>query len=238
MELLSSESLIALLTLTGLEIILGIDNVIFIAIIVGKLPKEHQAKVRTIGLLLAMFMRVALLFAISWIMKLTVPIFEVFGQGFSGRDLILLIGGLFLIGKSTHEIHEKIEPDGDEIAELKKPRSVASAIVQIIILDLVFSLDSVITAVGMAEELSVMVIAVMISVFVMIFFARHISEFIDNHPTFKILALSFILLIGVMLVAEGCGTHVNKGYIYFAMGFSLLVEVLNLKTSSRKDVKK
>ncbi len=230
MELLSSENLIALVTLTGLEIILGIDNVIFIAIVVAKLPKELQGKVRTIGLLLAMFMRVALLFAISWIMLLTDPLFSIFGHELSGRDLILLVGGLFLIGKSTHEIHDKMESVRAENEGVETPpKSFWGAIIQIIILDLVFSLDSVITAVGMAESLSVMVIAVVIAIFVMLFFAKAISDFIEEHPTFKVLALSFILLIGVMLVAEGWGTHVDKGYIYFAMGFSLMVEFINLK---------
>jgi len=238
MELLTSENLIALLTLTGLEIILGIDNVIFIAIVVAKLPKELQAKVRTIGLLLAMGMRVALLFAISWIMLLTDPLFSIFSHAFSGRDLILLVGGLFLIGKSTHEIHDKMESINDELEGVEKaPKSFWAAVIQIIILDLVFSLDSVITAVGMAESLSVMVIAVVIAIMVMLFFAKAISDFIEEHPTFKILALSFILLIGVMLVAEGWGTHVDKGYIYFAMGFSLMVEFINLKTTSRSEVK-
>ena len=230
MELLSSENLIALVTLTGLEIILGIDNVIFIAIVVAKLPKELQGKVRTIGLLLAMFMRVALLFAISWIMLLTDPLFSIFGHELSGRDLILLVGGLFLIGKSTHEIHENMESvRAEKEGEEPPPKSIWGAIIQIIILDLVFSLDSVITAVGMAESLSVMVIAVVIAIFVMLFFAKAISDFIEEHPTFKVLALSFILLIGVMLVAEGWGTHVDKGYIYVAMGFSLMVEFINLK---------
>ena len=237
MDLLTSENIIALVTLTGLEIILGIDNVIFIAIIVSKLPKEKQAQVRTLGLALAMIMRVGLLFAISWIMRLTEPLFIIFSNEISGRDLILILGGLFLIGKSTHEIHEKMEDESDADT-LKKPKSMASAVVQIIILDLVFSLDSVITAVGMSESLSIMVIAVVIAVLVMLFFAKHISDFIDEYPTFKVLALSFILLIGVMLLAEGWGTHVDKGYIYFAMGFSLLVEFLNIKTTTRSVEKK
>ncbi len=232
MDLLTSENIIALVTLTGLEIILGIDNVIFIAIIVSKLPKEKQAQVRTLGLALAMIMRVGLLCAISWIMRLTEPLFVFFSNEISGRDLILIVGGLFLIGKSTHEIHEKMEDESD-VDALKKPKSLASAVVQIIIIDIVFSLDSVITAVGMSESLPIMIIAVIISVLVMLFFAKHISDFIEEYPTFKVLALSFILLIGVMLLAEGWGTHVDKGYIYFAMGFSLLVEFLNIKTTTR-----
>lgn len=235
-ELLSPENLIALLTLTALEIVLGIDNIIFIAILVGKLKGEQQRKARTLGLSLAMLMRIALLLAINWIMLLTEPLFAIFSHDFSGRDLILLLGGLFLIAKATFEIHDKIEnPEGQEKELKKKAVSFASVITQIVLIDIVFSLDSVITAVGMSNNIPVMVTAVVIAVLVMMFFAKSIGEFIEEHPTFKMLALAFLLLIGVMLVADGCGKHVDKGYIYFAIGFSLGVEMLNMKI--RKKVK-
>ena len=227
-EFFTAESLIALLTLTSLEIVLGIDNIVFIAILSGKLPAKQQNKARRIGLLLAMGMRILLLLGISWVMGLTKPLFELFGHGFSGRDLILLVGGLFLIAKATYEIHDKLE--GKEHAGKKSATiSFTSVIVQILALDIIFSLDSVITAVGMAKHVEIMIAAVVIAVGVMILFAGSVSHFIEKHPTFKMLALSFLLLIGVMLTVEGVGQHINKGYIYFAMAFSLFVEVLNMK---------
>ena len=228
----SPEAWIALLTLTVLEIVLGIDNIIFISILAGKLPPEKQAKARQTGLLLAMGMRILLLMSIAWIVKLTHPLFEVFGRGFSGRDLILLGGGLFLIAKSTHEIHHKLE--GVEGGSVKRiTPSFSGVLVQIMLLDIVFSLDSVITAVGMARDLGVMIAAVVISVGVMMLSARSIGEFVEAHPTLKILALSFLLLIGTTLVGEGTGMHIPKGYVYFAMAFSLLVEVLNLRMRTK-----
>ncbi len=219
---------IALLTLTALEIVLGIDNIIFISILAGKLPLDQQKKARTLGLALAMLTRIALLFSISWIMRLTADLFNFFGKGISGRDLILIVGGLFLLAKSTHEIHDKLEGEEDQSGG-RAASSFASVIIQILLLDIVFSLDSVITAVGMVEHLSIMVIAVIVAVGVMIVSAGVISDFVHRHPTVKMLALSFLLLIGVMLVAEGFDQHIPKGYIYFAMAFSVLVEMLNLK---------
>ena len=233
MEWLSNpESWIALLTLTVLEIVLGIDNVIFISILAGKLPPEQQAKARTVGLGLAMFMRIALLASIAWIARLTTPLFTVLQQEISGRDLIMLGGGLFLIAKATHEIHERLEGE-DGAASGRAVASFASVIAQILLLDLVFSLDSVITAVGMADELAVMIAAVVIAVLVMMFAAGPISNFVSRHPTVKMLALAFLLLIGTSLVAEGLGQHVSKGYIYFAMGFSVFVEMLNLRMKKK-----
>jgi predicted tellurium resistance membrane protein TerC len=229
-ELLTSENLIALLTLSSLEIVLGIDNIVFISILVAKLPRERQARARRIGLLLAMGMRIALLLAISWVMGLTAPLFSItaIGQEFSGRDLILLLGGLFLVAKATWEIHDKLE--GAEHSQ-RAPRaaSFGAILLQIVLLDIVFSLDSVITAVGMARDVEIMVAAVVIAVLVMMVFAGTISAFIERHPTMKMLALSFLLLIGVVLIADGFGQHVSKGYIYFAMAFSLFVELLNLR---------
>jgi predicted tellurium resistance membrane protein TerC len=235
-ELLTSESLIALLTLAGLEIVLGIDNIVFISILCAKLPAAQQANARRIGLLLAMGMRILLLLAISWVMGLTQPLFAVLSQEFSGRDLILLLGGLFLVAKATWEIHDKLEgeehgPDGRRAAA-----SFAAILTQIVLLDIVFSLDSVITAVGMAQHIEIMIAAVMIAVGVMLVFAGTISSFIERHPTMKMLALSFLLLIGVVLVADGFGQHVSKGYIYFAMAFSLFVEVLNIRIRKPKAV--
>jgi len=227
-EIFTAEAFIALLTLTGLEIVLGIDNIVFIAILTGKLPPHQQNKGRRLGLFLAMGMRIALLLGISWVMRLTNPLFELFGHGFSGRDLILLIGGLFLIAKSTYEIHHKLE-GAEHSGKPVKAASFGSVLLQIIALDIIFSLDSVITAVGMANQIWVMIAAVVIAVGVMIVFAGSVSRFIEKHPTFKMLALSFLLLIGVMLTAEGVGQHINKGYIYAAMAFSLFVEVLNIK---------
>ena len=229
-ELFTSENLIALLTLSSLEIVLGIDNIVFISILCAKLPPGQQAKARQIGLLLAMGMRVALLLAISWVIGLTAPLFmlPVLEQEISGRDLILLFGGLFLVGKATWEIHDKLE-GGDHARATPRAASFASILVQIVLLDVVFSLDSVITAVGLARAIEVMIAAVVIAVVVMMVFAGRISDFIERHPTFKMLALSFLLLIGVVLIADGFEQHVSKGYIYFAMAFSLFVEVLNIR---------
>lgn len=228
--LLTTEAITALVTLTAMEIVLGIDNIVFIAILVGRLPKEKQARVRNIGIGLALFARLALLFSISWIMTLTEPLFSILEFNFSGRDLILLFGGLFLIAKSTFEIHHKVEgdPEGDIRAAAAKA-SAAMILGQVILLDIVFSLDSVITAVGMSNQISIMVIAMVVAVFVMLISARAIGDFVERHPTVKILALSFLLLIGVMLVMEGMGQHISKGYIYFAMFFSLAVEMLNMR---------
>ncbi len=224
------EAWIALLTLTALEIVLGIDNIIFISILAGKLPKEQQAKGRTWGLALAMITRILLLLSLSWIMRLTAPWFTLLGQEISGRDLILLVGGMFLIGKSTHEIHDKLEgPAEAEIHLGKKKVSFAGTIIQIMLLDIVFSLDSVITAVGMANQVAVMVAAIVIAVIIMMVSAGAVSDFVHRHPTVKMLALSFLLLIGVTLVAEGFHQHISKGYIYFAMAFSVFVEMLNLR---------
>ncbi len=224
----SPEAWIALLTLTVLEIVLGIDNVIFISILAGKLPPEKQGKARTVGLALAMLMRIALLFSLTWIMRLTAPLFAVLGEEISGRDLVLLTGGLFLIYKSTHEIHDRLEGEEGEDSVRVRP-SLASVLVQIMLLDIVFSLDSVITAVGMAEDLGVMITAVVIAVGFMMVFAKPVSGFVEQHPTVKMLALSFLLLIGVTLIADGLGRHIPKGYIYFAMAFSVGVEMLNLR---------
>ena len=229
MEWLSDpQAWIALLTLTMLEIVLGIDNVIFISILAGKLPPATQKRARTVGLAAAMIMRILLLLSLAWIIKLTRPLFTVFGVEISGRDLILLVGGLFLIAKATHEIHEKLEGEQGTTAAKVAP-SFSSVIIQIMMLDIVFSLDSVITAVGMAKHLGVMIAAVIISVAIMLFAAGPISAFVDRHPTVKILALSFLLLIGTALVAEGLDFHIPKGYIYFAMAFSVLVEMLNIR---------
>ena len=227
------QALVGLATLTVLEIVLGIDNVVFISILAGKLPREQQGRARYIGLLLAMLMRIALLFSLSWIIRLTAPLFSVLGQEISGRDLVLLIGGLFLLAKSTHEIHERLEgEEGDGSAKVAP--SLRSVLIQIVLLDIVFSLDSVITAVGMVDELGVMVTAVIVAVGFMMLFAKRISEFVDGHPTVKMLALSFLLLIGVALIAESFDQHIPKGYIYFAMAFSVMVEMLNLRSRKVK----
>jgi predicted tellurium resistance membrane protein TerC len=222
------ESWIALLTLTVLEIVLGIDNVIFISILVGKLPKSQQPKARRLGLGLAMFMRIGLLASLAWMVKLTSPLFTVLGQGISGRDLILIVGGLFLLFKATREIHERLEGEEGQ-ASARVAASFVSVIVQVLLLDIVFSLDSVITAVGMANELAVMITAVVVAVGVMMIAAGPIGDFVADHPTIKILALAFLLLIGMSLIAEGLDVHIPKGYIYFAMAFSIFVEILNLK---------
>ena len=230
--LMQPEIWIALATLTALEIVLGIDNIIFISVLVGNLPESQRQKGRIIGLTLAMVMRLLLLFLITWIIGLTEPIISVFTVDLSGRDLILIIGGLFLLAKSTHEIHNSLEIPTEE----KKTTGVSSftsVIVQIALIDMVFSLDSVITAVGLVKEIPVMVTAIVISVAVMMVAAKPIGEFVDNHPTIKILALSFLILVGVTLFTEGLGFHIPKGYIYFAMAFSVGVEMINMKLRSR-----
>jgi len=231
--ILEPQYLIALLTLTVLEIVLGIDNIIFISILAGKLPAEKRKSARIIGLALAMITRIALLFSLTWIMQLKNPLFNVVGQGISWRDLILILGGLFLLAKSTHEIHNKLE--GEEGgASTKTFPSFKAVIIQIMLLDIVFSLDSVITAVGMVDKLMVMVIAVVIAVIFMMWFSGKISDFVEEHPTIKMLALSFLLLIGVTLIAEGFDQHIPRGYIYFAMAFSVFVEMLNLKMRTKQ----
>ncbi len=226
---------LSLVTLTALEIVLGIDNVIFISILAGKLPVEQQAKARKLGLSLALITRILLLLSLTWIMGLTKPLFTlpVLDQEVSGRDLVLLIGGLFLIWKSVKEVHEKLEGDDHGSGSGKARAAFSAVIIQILLLDIVFSLDSVITAVGMANELWVMVTAVIIALTVMLMFAGAISDFVNRHPTLKMLALSFLVLIGVTLVAEGLGQHIPKGYIYFSMSFAFLVEMLNLKLRSK-----
>jgi len=224
----TAELTVAFLTLCVLEIVLGIDNVIFISILAGKLPAHQQPKARFIGLTLAMVTRVLLLLSIVWMARLTQPLFSLFQHNVSGRDLILLIGGIFLVWKSTHEIHQNLEGEqGHGFA--RAAVSFSSVIIQIILLDIVFSLDSVITAVGMVNNVPIMIGAVVVAVIFMMFFAGPISGFVDRHPTVKMLALSFLLLIGVTLIAEGFGQHISKGYIYFAMGFSVFVEVLNIR---------
>jgi predicted tellurium resistance membrane protein TerC len=235
MELLTSpEAWIALATLTILEIVLGIDNIIFITILADRLPVEERPKARQLGLALAMLTRILLLFSITLIMRLTEPLFVLFRQGFSGRDLILIIGGLFLLTKSVREIHDKMEGEGDEVMGKARAVTFGGVLIQIAILDMVFSLDSVITAVGMADDLAVMVIAVILAVGVMMLSAGPVGDFVSDHPTVKMLALSFLLLIGTSLIAEGAGFHIPKGYIYFAMGFSVAVEFLNLKTKGTR----
>ncbi len=230
----TADGLIALVTLTMLEVVLGIDNVIFISILAGKLPKENQEKARRIGLMAAMGMRILLLMSIAWIVRLTAPLFTlpVFDRPISGRDLILIIGGLFLLFKATREIHDKLEGEEGQISARVAP-TLAAVITQIMLLDIVFSLDSVITAVGMADDLSIMVAAVVMAVAIMMFSAGSISEFVDAHPTVKVLALSFLLLIGCSLIADGFGVHIPKGYVYFAMGFSVFVELINLRVKKK-----
>jgi len=233
----TADGLIALVTLTVLEVVLGIDNVIFISILAGKLPKENQEKARRIGLMAAMGMRILLLMSIAWIVRLTAPLFTlpVFDRPISGRDLILIIGGMFLLFKATREIHDKLEGEEGHVSARVAP-TMTAVITQIMLLDIVFSLDSVITAVGMADDLSIMVAAVVIAVAIMMFAARPVSEFVDAHPTVKVLALSFLLLIGCSLVAEGFGVHIPKGYVYFAMGFSVFVEMINLRSKKKGKV--
>ncbi len=231
MEIFTTANLLALLTLTVMEIVLGIDNIIFISILAGRLPKEQQHRARQTGLGAALIMRILLLLSVSWIASLTNPFFSVLGFELSGRDLILLLGGLFLIYKATHEIHARLEGEEGH-GDTKVTATFSGVIVQIMLLDIVFSLDSVITAVGMAEALWVMIAAVVISIGIMLFAAGPISDFVNRHPTVKMLALSFLLLIGFSLVVEGLHFHIPKGYIYFAMGFSVLVETLNLRMAS------
>ena len=223
----------SLITLTAMEIVLGIDNIVFISILVDKLPANQQGKARKVGLGLALILRLALLFAITWVMGLTAPLFAAIGQEFSGRDLILLGGGLFLIAKATHEIHENLEIVHEQKKAPSGGRAFGIILVQILALDVVFSLDSVITAVGMAQHIAVMVIAMVVAVGIMLAFSGAIAGFVNRHPSMKMLALSFLLLIGVVLVADGMGQHVGKGYIYFAMAFSFGVELLNMRVRGR-----
>jgi predicted tellurium resistance membrane protein TerC len=223
-----TELVVALVTLTVLEVVLGVDNIIFISILSAKLRKEQQKRARRVGLIAAMLMRILLLLGISWIVGLTQPLFGVWGKEFSGRDVIMIGGGLFLLAKATYEIHDKLEGAEDH-ATGRTAASFGSVIFQVMLLDIVFSLDSVITAVGMADDVRVMIAAVVLSVLVMMLAAEPISRFVETHPTIKILALSFLLLIGISLVADGFGSHIEKGYIYFAMGFSVFVEMINIR---------
>ena len=238
-SLFTIEALFSLATVAALEIVLGIDNIIFIAILVGRLPEHQRDKARIFGLALAMGTRILLLLSLFWIMKLTTPLFTLLAHEISGRDLILILGGLFLLVKSTNEIHHDIEEGGEEEKELKKSaRGYYNTLIQIAILDIVFSLDSVITAVGMASNILVMILAVVIAVGVMMFASKSISIFIENNPTIKILALAFLILVGVALIAEGLDFHISKGYIYFAMAFSLAVESINIYTRKKKTKRK
>jgi len=225
----------ALATLTALEIVLGVDNIIFISILVSRLPEKQRDQARLIGLGLAMGMRILLLLSLAWMMKLTTPLFEFLAHAFSGRDLIMLAGGLFLIAKSTHEVHNSLEIEHKTTSTNKVAQAnLAAILVQIALIDIIFSLDSVITAVGMARDVSVMIIAVIISVGIMMFSAKAIGDFVEQHPTFKMLALSFLILVGVALLGEGLGFHIPKGYIYFSMAFSVGVEILNMKIRAQK----
>jgi len=227
---------IALVTLTALEIVLGIDNIVFISVLTGRLPENQRQKGRMVGLALAMIMRIVLLLFLAWIVKLTAPLFTVFGNEVSGRDLILIIGGLFLLAKATHEIHHNLEGiEGEEAVSVHA--TLGSVLFQILLLDIVFSLDSVITAVGMADHVPVMVIAIVLAVVFMMIFAKPIGDFVEEHPTVKMLALSFLLLVGMALVADGLEFHIPKGYIYFAMGFSVFVEMLNLRQRKKRSQK-
>jgi predicted tellurium resistance membrane protein TerC len=225
---------VSLLTLTAMEVVLGIDNIVFISILTDRLPAKQRPIARNVGLSLALIMRLGLLFAISWVMGLTKPLFEVLGQTVSGRDLILIVGGAFLLAKATHEIHNSLEVADEHDDKAKGGASFGMTIAQILALDIVFSLDSVITAVGMAQHVIVMVVAMVIAVAIMLVFAGRIGEFVNRHPTMRILALSFLLLIGVMLVADGMGQHIGKGYIYFAMAFSLAVELVNMRIRRKR----
>jgi predicted tellurium resistance membrane protein TerC len=225
---------VAFVTLLALEIVLGIDNIIFISILVGKLPADQHPLARYLGLGLAMVMRILLLFSLSWVIGLTTPLFTVFTQEISGRDLILILGGLFLLGKATFEIHDNLEGEPGH-ASARVPATLPSVLVQIFLLDAIFSLDSVITAVGMVEHLGIMIAAVMVAIAVMMVFAAPVSSFVARHPTIKMLALSFLLLIGLTLIVEGFGVHIPKGYIYFAMGFSVFVELLNLRVRRKAE---
>jgi len=232
--LLQPDVLISLVTLSLMEIVLGIDNIVFISILVGRLPRDDQPRIRRIGLLLALVMRLGLLFTITWVMRLTTPLFEVLGKSFSGRDLILLAGGLFLLAKASYEIYDNLEG-----AHVDNPRAAGAApamwvLVQIVLLDIVFSLDSVITAVGLTQHLIIMVIAMVLAVAVMLVFAGAIGDFVNRHPSLKILALSFLILIGLLLIVEGMGEHLSRGYVYFAMAFSFGVELLNMRLRKRQ----
>src|SRR3954471_17546754 len=231
--LTSAEGWIALLTLTVLEIVLGVDNIIFISILAGKLPEGQRAKARRLGLMGAFVSRVLLLLSIAWVVRLTAPLFTVLGVDISGRGLILILGGLFLIGKATHEIHDRFEGDAEGEAKARAARSLTAVIAQIMVIDIVFSLDSVITAVGMVDQVSIMIAANVIALGIMLVASGPISAFVGRHPTVKMLALSFLVLIGTNLVAEGIGQHIPKGYTYFAMAFSVLVEMLNIKARGR-----
>ena len=230
----SPEAWVALITLTSLEIVLGIDNIIFISILVGRLPAEQRNRARIQGLALAMITRILLLLSLAWMMRLTSPLFSVLHYDISGRDMILIGGGLFLLWKSSQEIWESLEGPEEEEAEMKPVASYGMVLAQIAVIDIVFSLDSVITAVGMARDVPVMVIAIVIAVGVMMLAAKSIGEFVDNHPSVKMLALSFLILVGVALIGEGLDLHIPKGYIYFAMGFSVLVEMLNIRTRRKR----
>jgi predicted tellurium resistance membrane protein TerC len=230
------EAWLAFGTLVALEVVLGIDNIIFISILVGRLPADRRGKARSLGILFAMLTRLGLLFSLTWVMGLVDPLFTLFDEAISGRDIILILGGLFLLGKSTHEIHGSLELEGEE-ASAGRQAGFVSIIVQIAILDIVFSLDSVITAVGLVQNLEIMVLAIIISVGVMLAASKSISDFIDRNPTIKMLALSFLILIGCVLVAEGFDVHVPKGYIYFAMAFSVAVEMLNIRLRERRHAK-
>jgi predicted tellurium resistance membrane protein TerC len=231
----SPENWTALITLTVLEVVLGIDNIVFISILAGKLPAGSQARARTLGLAFAMITRILLLLSLTWIMRLTTPLFAVFAREISGRDIILLVGGVFLIWKSTHEIHQRLEGESSVQRTARDAVTMRGVLVQIALLDIVFSLDSVITAVGMANQVTIMIAAIMLAVGFMIFAAGPVSTFVDRHPTVKMLALSFLLLIGVTLIAEGLGQHISKGYVYFAMVFSMFVELLNLRARKGRD---
>ncbi len=237
------EGWVSLLTLSAMEIVLGIDNIVFLSLMVAKVPREKQAFTRTVGLILALGMRLVLLLSISWVMGLKEPLFAIFGKAFSGRDIILFVGGAFLVGKATHEIYEKMEvSEEDDGAEKRhdeeraKPKSVSllSVLIQIALLDIIFSLDSVITAVGMAQHIPIMMVAMILAVLVMILFAGKVGDFVLRHPSMTILALSFLILIGVMLVADALGQHVSKGYVYSAMAFSLFVEVVNMRFRKKR----
>lgn len=235
--LASPEAWIALLTLTALEIVLGVDNIIFISILVGRLPPGERQRARVIGLGLAMFSRIALLLSLAWMMRLTSPLFSLFGHEVAGRDLILLGGGLFLLAKAVMEIHNALEGESEHESDRAGHAGFLGVLVQIAILDIVFSLDSVITAVGMVDQVAVMVLAIVIAVGVMMFAAKPIGDFVDDHPTVKMLALSFLILVGVALIGEGFAMHIPKGYIYFAMAFSVAVEMLNLKLRRRQPLR-
>lgn len=233
-SLFTLHTLIAFLTLSALELVLGIDNIVFISIISDKLPEQQRRKARTVGLSLAIITRIGLLLSLSWVMSLTTPLITLFSVELSGRDLILILGGLFLIAKSTHEIHQKVEAV-EETNVLRKPTSFLFVLIQILLLDIVFSLDSVITAVGMVNEIPIMVAAIIVSTLIMIIASHSVAGFVDRHPTIKLLALSFLVLIGVALIAEGFDTHIPKGYIYFSMAYALFIEMLNIRRRKKTD---